>query len=325
MMQLIRYGAGVGGLLIVAFLFQSNVAGQATTPPAWAYPVMDAGFQRPPDDGQKHRVQGSDKSFTLTEINDAFSPPDWYPNEHPPMPETVAHGRKPDVRACGQCHMPHGLGHPESSGLAGLSANYIVQQMADFKEGRRKSLVPARSASMITIAGAATDAEVREAAEYFSTLKAAKWIRVVESATAPKTYVGAGNMRHATPNGGSEPIGLRIIEVPENSELAELRDSHSSFVAYVPVGAIRRGQDLVGSGGGGKTVPCGACHGPALKGIGDTPPLAGRSPIYLARQLMDIQRGVRDGASAPLMAGAVEKLTQSDIIDIVAYIASLEP
>jgi cytochrome c553 len=324
MTRLMRPCVGVAVLLVLPVVLTSGLRGQVANPPAWAYPVMDAGFQRPADDGQKHRVEGSDKAFTQTEINDAFNPPDWYPNEHPPMPETVAHGRKPDVRACGQCHMPHGLGHPESSGLAGLSANYIVQQMADFKEGRRKSLVAARSASMITIAGAATDAEVREAAEYYSTLKAAKWIRVVESSMVPKTYVGAGNMRHATPNGGSEPIGQRIIEIPENSELAELRDSHSSFVAYVPVGAITRGQVLVGNGGG-KTVPCGACHGPSLMGIGDTPALAGRSPIYLARQLMDFQRGVRNGGSAPLMAGAVEKLTESDIIDIVAYIASLQP
>jgi cytochrome c553 len=285
---------------------------------------MDPGFERPPDDGRKHRVPGSDKEFTLTEINDAFNPPDWYPNEHPPMPPTVAHGRKPDVRACGQCHMPHGLGHPESSGLAGLSADYIVQQMADFRDGRRKSSVAARSASMITIAGAATDAEVREAAEYYSMLKATKWIRVVESETAPKTYVGAGNMRHATPNGGSEPLGQRIIEIPENSELAELRDSHSGFVAYVPVGAIARGQNLVATGGG-KTAPCAGCHGPGLKGVGDTPALAGRSPIYLARQMMDFQRGVRNGAFALLMADAVEKLDERDIIDITAYLASLEP
>src|SRR4051812_7872519 len=125
--------AGLAGLLIIWLLLPSTLGGQEPAAPAWAYPVVDAGFQRPPDDGSKHRVAGSDKEFTQTEINDAFNPPDWYPNEHPAMPPTVAHGRKPAVRACGQCHMPHGLGHPESSGLAGLPAAYIEQQMVDFK------------------------------------------------------------------------------------------------------------------------------------------------------------------------------------------------
>jgi cytochrome c553 len=221
--------------------------------------------------------------------------------------------------------MPHGLGHPESSSLAGLPTNYIVQQMDDFKSGSRKSSVAARSASMITIAAAATEAEVREAAEYFSKLKATKWIRVVEADTVPKTYVGAGNMRHARPNGGNEPIGLRIIEIPENSELAELRDSHSSFVAYVPTGALKRGQALVTTGGDGKTVACSACHGADLKGFGDTPPLAGRSPIYAVRQMMDIQRETRTGFGAALMSGVVAKLSESDMLEIAAYLASLEP
>lgn len=323
-MRMLRQCVRVVALLVLPLSLTSDVGGQVATPPPWAYPVMDPGFERPPDDGTKHRVPGSSRQFTLTEINDPFNPPDWYPGEHPAMPPTVAHGRKPDVRACGQCHMPHGLGHPESSGLAGLSANYILQQMADFRDGRRKSSVAARSASMITIAGAATDAENREAAEYFSALKATKWIRVLESDTAPKTYVGAGNMRHATPDGGREPIGLRIIEIPEDSERAELRDSHSGFVAYVPIGAVRRGQDLVTTGGG-RTTQCAACHGAALEGLGDTPALAGRSPIYLARQLMDFQRGVRNGVYAALMADAVAHLSESDVIDIAAYVASLEP
>jgi cytochrome c553 len=312
------------GLLVGALLLTASLAAQATTPPAWAYPVMDPGFQRPVDDGRKHRLPGSDKEFTLTEINDAFNPPDWYPNEHPAMPPSVAHGRKPDARACGQCHMPHGLGHPESSGLAGLPADYIEQQMIDYAAGRRKSLVPARAATMITIAAAATAAEVREAAEYFSKLKPGKWIRVVESETVPKTYVGAGNMRHATPNGGTEPIGERIIEIPENSELAEMRDSHSGFVAYVPTGAVKRGQALVAAGRDGKER-CAGCHGPDLKGVGQTPGLAGRSPIYLARQLMDFQRGARNGVYASLMTDSVAKLTERDVIDITAYLASLAP
>jgi mono/diheme cytochrome c family protein len=55
----------------------------------------------------------------------------------------------------------------------------------------------------------------------------------------------------------------------------------------------------------GKTTACAGCHGPDLKGKDDVPPLAGRSPSYLARQLYDFQQGTRNGAAAPLMRPVV--------------------
>jgi cytochrome c553 len=296
-------------------------------PPAWAYPVMDPGFQRPPEDGTKYTREGSTLSLTMTEINDPFNPPDWYPNEHPPMPQVVAKGRMPDVRACGQCHMPHGMGHPESSSLAGLPVNYIVEQMNAYKNGLRKSSVPARSASMITIASAATDEEVLAAAQYFNSVKPVKWVRIEEAETVPTTYVGAGNMRHAHhgEQAGTEPLGNRIIEIPEDTPGAELRDSHSPFMAYVPVGSVARGEDLVKTGGGGKTIQCNICHGPELRGLGDVPSIIGRSPIYLARQLYDIKHGARTGPGVELMKGVVANLTDTDIIAIAAYTTSIGP
>ena len=51
----------------------------------------------------------------------------------------------------------------------------------------------------------------------------------------------------------------------------------------------------------GKTTACGTCHGLDLHGVADVPPIAGRSPSYLARQLFDIQRKTRNGVSAQLM------------------------
>lgn len=305
----------------------SAQAADAFQPPAWAYPIMDPGFQRPPDDGTVFRVPGSDKGFTRTQIDDPFAPPDWYPGDHPPMPPIVANGRKPDVRACGQCHMPHGAGHPESSGMAGLPVNYIIEQMRAYKSGARKSSVPARSASMVTIANAITDDEIKAAAEYFSKLPPVKWIRVIESDTAPKTYVGAGNMRHAHhgAQAGTEPLGQRIIEIPEDSERAELRDGRSPFKAYVPVGSVKKGEELVTTGGAGKTIQCGVCHGPDLKGLADIPGISGRSPIYLARQLYDIKHGARTGPTVALMQAVVAKLTDEDIVAIAAYTASQAP
>ncbi len=105
----------------------------------------------------------------------------------------------------------------------------------------------------------------------------------------------------------------------------ELRDASSGFVAYVPVGSIAKGEALVKTGGGGRTMACGTCHGADLKGLGPVPPLAGRSPSYTVRQMFDLQQGVRKGPWSPLMKAAVETLTIDDMIAIAAYTASREP
>ena len=133
----------------------------------------------------------------------------------------------------------------------------------------------------------------------------------------------------------SEPIAGRIIEMPENEEQAETyRNPHSGFVAYVPVGSINKGRDLVTTGGmkivgdqivQGKTTACGTCHGLDLMGVADVPPIAGRSPSYIVRQLWDIQQGTRNGASAQLMKLVVANLTKEDLVSIAAYVSSRTP
>jgi cytochrome c553 len=72
-------------------------------------------------------------------------------------------------------------------------------------------------------------------------------------------------------------------------------------------------------------MPCGTCHGPDLLGIGPIPGIAGRSPSYLTRQMYDMQQGTRHGAMAALMKPVVEKLTEDDMIAIVAYVSSKKP
>lgn len=294
-------------------------------PPEWAYPVNPPGLKPPPDDGVPRRVPGSAATFTVTQIRDRFFAPAWHPGDHPAMPEVVARGRKPDVFACGFCHRADGPGGPENSGLAGLPAAYIVQQMADYKSGARTTSVPKRNVElMISLAKAATDAEVQAAAAYFAALKPKSIIRVVESDTAPKTSVTSWHLVPVTP-GQAEPIGQRIIEVPENPEQFASRDSRSRFIAYVPVGSIEKGRALAASGGGGKTIQCGACHGPDLKGSGPIPGIAGRSPSYTFRQLYDFKHGTRAGIGGALMKPAVEKLAVEDMVSLAAYAASLAP
>jgi cytochrome c553 len=123
----------------------------------------------------------------------------------------------------------------------------------------------------------------------------------------------------------TEPIGRRIIETPKNLERTELRDDHSGFIAYVPRGSIKKGETLAKTGGAGKTIPCASCHGPDLKGLDKAPPLAGRSPSYIVRQLYDIKSGSRHGVATQVMTSTVTKLTIVDMIAIAAYIASLKP
>ena len=171
---------------------------------------------------------------------------------------------------------------------------------------------------------AATDAEARVAAEYFTSIDFKPWIRVVETDMVPETRF-SGWIHKVVDGGGMEPIGTRVVETPEDLHRTELRDDASSFIAYVPTGAVARGENLVTTGGSGRTEVCSTCHGPQLRGLGPVPALAGRSPSYIARQLYDLQTGMRDGAWSDLMDATVANLTVEDIVNITAYTASIEP
>src|ERR1700761_3882236 len=293
--------------------------------PIWAYPAHFGGASGAPSTEPQH-LPGSKASYTKAEINNIWVVPDWYPDAHPAMPEIVSHGRKPDVYSCGHCHLPNGQGRPENASVAGLPEAYIIQQMADFKSGARKGSDPDMLSvtNMVKLSKSISDEDVKAAAAYFSSFKLKPWIRVVEVDEVPKTKP-AGGMMVVEDSGGKEPIGDRVIEVSENLEHTELRDPTSGFIAYVPKGSLDKGKDLVTTGGSGKTMACTMCHGPDLKGTGNIPSIAGRSPSQMARQLIDFQDGTRNGQMAPMMKGVVAKLTPEDIVNIVSYLASQTP
>jgi cytochrome c553 len=293
--------------------------------PAWAY-VWDPAFITPPPDDTPHRLPGSTAAFSWVQARDLFFAPSWHPQDHPAMPDVVARGRKPDVRACGSCHRAEGTGGPENSSLAGLPVQYFVQQMADFKSGARKFSGPQRSAVLLmnAAANAMTDEEVRAAAEYFAALKPKRIVKVVESETIPQTYI-ARLFFVKKPEGGTQPLGRRIVEMPDDVEQFELRDSRSQFTAYVPPGSIAKGAALAKTGGGGTTLACATCHGPDLKGLGPIPGIAGRSPTYMVRQLYDFKVGARAGSGSALMKPVVENLSEDDMIALAAYVASVAP
>jgi cytochrome c553 len=313
-------------LAIGALLLMASLVGAADeVPPPWAFPVNPPGLKPAPDDGRPRQVPGSDATFTLTQIRDLYNVPDWHPDTHPPMPGMVGHGPREGAFACAFCHLPNGLGRPENASLAGLPEDYIIRQVADFRSGARKSSETRNlpGALMVGVAQSASEAEVRVAAQYFAALKPQPWLRVIETDTVPRTHV-AGWMLVADEPAATEPIGRRIIEVPENLERTELRDSSSGFIAYVPKGSVDRGRQLVDNASG-KPQRCTICHGADLKGLGPIPALAGRSPSYLVRQLYDLQHGTRRGPWSPLMLSVVADLSEDDMIAIAAYAASLPP
>jgi cytochrome c553 len=295
-------------------------------PPAWAYVVRPPGYKDPVDDGSLRHVPDSTKAWTLTQLRDFFFAPDWHPGDHQALPEIVARGRKPDVYACGFCHRADGPGGPENATLAGLPESYIAQQMADFKSAKRRSAMASRipGAVMATVAKAASDSEVKSAATYFASLKPRKTITVVESEIVPKTHV-AGWVLAPVNETDQEPLGHRIIEMPKDIEQFESRDARSEFIAYVPLGSIKKGESLAKSGENGKTTQCAVCHGADLRGSGPVPGIAGRSPSYVARQIYDLQLGQRAGLAAAPMTAVVSKLDADDIISLAAYLASLSP
>jgi cytochrome c553 len=293
--------------------------------PTWAYPWAPD-FKAAPDDGIPRHVPDSAATFTIMQERDLFFAPDWHPEDHPAMPDVVAHGRPPEVRACGSCHRTEGTGGPENASLAGLPAAYIVQQMADYKSGMRKFSGPSRSpvVLMTAIAKAANDAEVQAAAAYFSALRPKSVIKVIETDTIPATQI-ARVFYMIVKDGGTEPVGRRIVEVPVDVAQFEHRDPRSQFMAYVPTGSIAKGEALAKTGGQGLTTPCVTCHGADLRGVDPIPGIAGRSPSYLVRQMYDFQQHARQGSAAALMAPVVAKLSQDDMIELAAYVSSLKP
>jgi cytochrome c553 len=332
-------GLGILALTpVVAVAVLEAQYAQPTPPgqPAWAYaipippPTPPAGTPAPtppPADTTMRTLPGTDRTFTRAQISNGFGPADWYPNDHPPMPDIVAKGRAPDIRACALCHMPNGKGRPENASVSGLPVSYFIQQMHDFRNDLRKSAEPrkANTNAMIAIAKAMTEDEIKQAAEYFAAIKwNTRYIRVVEANMVPKTRVQGGvHLVLEGAQAGTEPIGQRIIESPEHTEHFEiLRDPRDGFVAYVPVGSVKKGEALVKTGGNGKTIACGVCHGADLQGLGPVPAIAGRSPSYLVRQMYDMQQGARKGVWTDLMKPVVQKLTNEDLVNIAAYTAS---
>jgi cytochrome c553 len=336
---------------LAAALAFGAMAGAATAvqaadvPPPWAYglttpaspgtPPAEPNPQLVLDNVTLHTLPGSKLSFTRAQIANRYGPADWFPEDHPTMPEIVARGKEfaqPQVYACSLCHYPNGKGRSENANITGLTYEYFMQQMMDFRNGARKTSDPrkANTGLMARFAKMMTDDEIIAAAKYFTAMPATPWITVVETATVPKTSPqNLMFLRLEGEGAGVEPIGERIIETPEKTHDTEfLRNPRSGFIAYVPPGSVKKGEALVINGvtaAGDKITACTVCHGGDLRGLGPVPTLAGRSPSYIARQLYDMQHGNRNGAWTPLMAAVLAHLGPDDMLMAAAYLASMKP
>jgi cytochrome c553 len=315
---------GAAAALCVARSFGAQVS---DPPPAWAFPVnppSKSSASGPKDPDKLEHVVGSPVTYTDRQLYDEFFVPDWFPAEHPLTPRIVVSGRKP-AWPCATCHMITGNGGPAEAALPGLPASYIIEQVREFRAGRRAAAQPAMLSAhdMILEAKLVSNADLAVAARYFAHLKFTSRFHVVETNTAPKTRVGEVSLYVKIQGAGTEPLGERIVEVPDDASQWELGNPHTDFTAYVPEGSIARGRRLVAFGDGAE--PCRSCHGSDLRGVGNVPPLAGRSPSYLARQLYDFRHGTRRGPTAARMLPEVASMTPDDRIAIVAYLASLPP
>jgi cytochrome c553 len=302
--------------------------------PEWLFPIDDdakAAAKNPPkeppkfDDVELLEIPDSSQKFTLARINDKFNPPDWQPDKHGPMPDVVAKGRKPKVIACAFCHTPTGQGRPENAALAGLPEAYIKEQLQGFRSGKRAPSGPAAyvpSHDMQAIAAAMTDEEIDASAKYFAQQKLARRHYVVEGINIPRAEPAAWVYKEV---GGSEDLGDRLLEVAPDFTRHERRDDRLQYTVYAPPGSLARGKLLTTTGDKGRTQVCATCHLANLKGTDQVPPIAGRSPTYLLRQMIAYKNGTRSGEAAQQMAPTVEKLELKDMVALAAYIGSLYP
>jgi cytochrome c553 len=293
--------------------------------PEWAFPACSHPSSTPARN-QELSVPGSLRHFTAADLKDWSVTKDWFPGEHPVPPPIIAASHAKDKPACGYCHLPDGTGRPENAKLAGLPAPYIVAQVKAFRIKERHAQQEWTPTVLMTQGTADLgDEDIAAAAEYFSRQPVKSFVRVVETAQVPNHHVSC-YMNVPTP-GRAVPLGQTIVEMPVDTESFERRDPHAAYVAYVPKGSIERGRALSRGSADGQRAPCATCHGADFKSSTTLPgpPLAGRFPGYLFRQLYAFQTGARAGDSAQLMQSMVAGLSQADLIALAAYTASLKP
>src|SRR5262249_43275677 len=87
-----RWGRSFRGLLPVIFGAALSVSmARDTAVPTWAFPLSSTA-KAPEAAGEPHSLPGSTRQFTQAQLLDRTVAVDWYPAEHPEMPEAVRGG-----------------------------------------------------------------------------------------------------------------------------------------------------------------------------------------------------------------------------------------
>jgi cytochrome c553 len=298
--------------------------------PAWAFPVQGSATLAPAtgtDTAARATLPTSKVTFSVGRTRDRYDVADWNPETHPTPPAFVLHGRKPAVMACGFCHLADGRGRPENAMIAGLPAAYFMQQVKDMRTRARhgaSSWPFPPAVAMQQIADSVTDAELEVAAQYFSRVRARRASKVVEADSVPKT-IPLNGLSTLLPGTEREALAGRLIELPLELRRHELHDPMAEYVAYVPRGSLARGRALAEGDAKHGVKGCESCHGPSLRGVGLVPPLAGRSPSYLLRQLVAFHTGTRATPASAPMNEMASRLSLEDMVAAAAYAGSRRP
>jgi len=298
--------------------------------PAWAFPVL--GTATAPnatgtDTSVVATVPTSRAKFRVARTRDRFDVADWNPRTHRAAPSIVMHGRRPAVMACGFCHLADGRGRPENATVAGLPVPYFVQQVKDIRTRARHSAssVPyPPEVAMKLIADSVTDAELEEAARYFARVRPRRASRVVETDSVPR-FMPLNGLSTVLAGTEREPLDGRLVEVATDLRRHELHDPMAEYTAYVPRGSLARGRALTIGDPRRGVKGCASCHGADLRGVKLVPPLAGRSPSYMLRQLIAFRTGARDTPAAAPMREVAATMSIEEMVAAAAYAGAREP
>jgi cytochrome c553 len=133
----------------------------------------------------------------------------------------------------------------------------------------------------------------------------------------------SGRRKSSDPRKSNVPTMIALAQSMSEEEESAAAGYYAAQSGGPPVRVIETVLAADASGKATAGLACKSCHGAGLLGVGDTPPIAGRSPSYLVGQLYDFKTGARGGMRAVLMKSIVARLTQAQMTDIAAYVASL--
>jgi len=209
------------------------------------------------------------------------------------------------AKGCQACHGPDGLKviMPVYPKVAGLPAEYSLNQMKDFKSGARSN---GKSAVMKGIVMTIDDKDLKTIAEWLAgnggTVKAA----------APDTKKAEPAPKAAAPAPKPEPAP---------AAKAEPAPVPTAKVAAAPAAAPASGSD------GAQlymTKTCLACHGADGRSpvLPNYPKIAGQNAGYLYNQLRDTKNGSRNNGQSAVMKGILANVSDEEIRAIADWLTT---